>query len=344
MRGMNTKQKILRMLRESGEYVSGQQICGELEVSRAAVWKAVRRLKEEGYPIEAVTNRGYRLLSMDACDLFNQEEVEQRLTTQWAGRPLRFMDEIDSTNAEAFRLSESGFPHGTLAAAGAQTAGRGRRGRTWQSPPGGNLYMSLLLKPQMPPEQAPMLTLAAALAVYEAVTDLGLEKDGCGVGIKWPNDIVVRPCGEDAWRKVCGILTEMRMEEREIRDIVIGIGINVNQDTFPEELAGMAGSLLTAAGRPFQRAELAAGVWKHFEPLYELLLREGSLHPFREQYESALVNRGREVRVLDPQQPYEGIAQGITDTGELLVLRRDTGETEAVGTGEVSVRGVNGYV
>ena len=186
-----------------------------------------------------------------------------------------------------------------------------------------------------------MLTLVMALSVFRACEELyGNE---CTFGIKWPNDIVVSARGED-YHKICGILTEMRMEEKEIRDIVIGIGINVNQTEFPEEIRQTAGSLALALGREVSRADLTAAVWRYFEEYYERFAGAQTLKPLREEYERALVNRGRKVRVLDPSAPFEGTAVGINDLGELLVQRDADGGLTPIGTGEVSVRGVMGYV
>ena len=338
---MDRKQEVLRQLREADDYLSGQQLCEALGVSRTAVWKIIKRLKEDGYPIEAVTNKGYRLLSVEGKDLLNQEELERRLNTRWAGHPLFYMQETGSTNTDIFRFSEEGYPQGTLAVSAKQTAGKGRRGRTWISPPDVNIYMSILLKPGFKPETAPMLTLVMALAVHRACEELyGAE---CDFGIKWPNDIVADARGE-GYRKICGILTEMRVEENEIRDIVIGTGLNVNQTGFPDEIRETAGSLALALGRQVSRADLVAAVWQHFEAYYEVFEKAQSLKPLKEQYERALVNRGKKVRVLDPIEPFEGTALGISGTGELLVQPDDGSAVREIGTGEVSVRGVMGYV
>ena len=362
---MDKKQQILRKLKESQEYLSGQQLSEALGVSRTAVWKIIGKLKQEGYPIEAVTNKGYRLLSVEDRDIFNKEEVENRLRTRWAGHPLLYSEETGSTNNDIFALSDQGFPHGTLALTGTQTAGKGRRGRLWISPPDVNIYMSILLRPDLRPESAPMLTLVMALAVYEACEELyasGKEYDtretaqeadraqGTGdgspslkFGIKWPNDIVVSADG-GPYKKICGILTEMRMEEKEIRDIVIGTGINANQTEFPEEIRETAGSLALALGHAVNRAELTAETWRFFEADFEAFCETQSLEPLRDKYEAALVNRGRKVRVLDPQEPYEGTAMGITPGGELIVRPEDGSADREVSSGEVSVRGVMGYV
>ena len=170
--GMDRKQEVLRQLREADGYLSGQQLCEALGISRTAVWKIIGKLKQEGYPIEAVTNKGYRLLSVEGRDLFNKEEVENRLRTRWAGHPLIYSEETGSTNADIFGLSDRGYPQGTLAVTSKQTTGKGRRGRTWISPPDVNVYMSILLRPDFRPETAPMLTLVMALAVFRACEEL----------------------------------------------------------------------------------------------------------------------------------------------------------------------------
>ena len=365
MSTMNNKQQILRLLRDADRHMSGQYLCERLGISRTAVWKIIRKLKQEGYPIEAVTNKGYRLLSVEGRDLFNKDELENVLDTGWAGHPLIYKAGTGSTNADIFSLSDEGYPEGTLVVTSRQTAGKGRRGRAWISPADVNIYMSILLKPEIRADKAPMLTLVMALAVYEACEELyasGKEYDtretaqeadraqGTGdgspslkFGIKWPNDIVVSADG-GPYKKICGILTEMRMEEKEIRDIVIGTGINANQTEFPEEIRETAGSLALALGHAVNRAELTAETWRFFEADFEAFCETQSLEPLRDKYEAALVNRGRKVRVLDPQEPYEGTAMGITAGGELIVRPQDGSADREVSSGEVSVRGVMGYV
>lgn len=345
------KDEILNALREAGgEFISGQQLCRHFGVSRTAVWKAISRLREEGYAIEAVTNRGYRLGETDEeePDLFNAQEIERFLHTRWAGHPLFFRKQTGSTNDDILRMSDEGAAQGTLETAAAQTAGKGRRGRTWISVPDCNIYMSILLRPSLRADKAPMSTLVMALSACQAVTDLFPEisvprtesADLCA-GIKWPNDLVIGRAGE--YRKFTGILTEMRLEETQIRDVVVGIGINVNETEFFDEIRQSATSLKLALGKRVSRAQLTARIWERFEGNYEIFEAAGSLLPLKDAYEALLVNIGRRVRVLDPQSPFEGTAEGITGTGELIV-RTDEGEIRCVGAGEVSVRGVNGYV
>ncbi len=322
-----------------------------LGVSRTAVWKNIQKLKEEGYPIEAVTNKGYRLLSVGEADIFDREQIAAKLTTAWAGRPLIYREETGSTNDDIFALAAQGYPHGTLVVASRQTAGKGRRGRTWISPREGNVYMSILLKPDLPPDVTPMLTVVMALSVYQASLDAASAQDAsseedaarCRFGIKWPNDIVVSVDG-GPYRKLCGILTEMRMEDREISAITIGIGLNVNQTEFAPEIAENATSYSLALGRKINRAALSAWTWNHFEENYNLFAQTRDFSKLHDAYEEGLVNKGRAVHVLDPRAPFTGTAVGINLQGELLVQPDDGSPVRTIASGEVSVRGVQGYV
>jgi BirA family biotin operon repressor/biotin-[acetyl-CoA-carboxylase] ligase len=324
------KAEILTMLRESGGYVSGQELCNKFGVSRTAVWKAVNQLKEMGYEIEAVSNKGYHLVS--APDVMNEAEIKSLLHTEWAGQELFCFDTIDSTNTKAKELAEQGYPSGTLVVSDRQVAGKGRRGRNWESPAGCGIFMTLALKPDINPNNASMLTLVAALATAKAITDV----TGADAKIKWPNDIVING------KKICGILTEMSAQFDYISHIVIGIGINVNNEHFPEELKETAGSLFLACGRRFHRAELIARFLERFEKDYAVFLETEDLEGLMKEYNALLVNAQQQVRVLDPKEPFEGKAVGITKKGELIV---DTWESrKLVSSGEVSVRGIYGYV
>lgn len=319
------------MLREQAGYLSGQQICERLEVSRTAVWKAVNSLRKDGYEIEAVQNKGYRLLA--APDIISEEELRSRMKTKWAGRQAVYLEEVDSTNTEAKRRAEAGAPHGCLIVAGKQNAGKGRRGRGWSSPVGDCVYMSLLLRPPFAPDKAPMLTLVMALSGAQAVE----EASGLSCGIKWPNDLVVNG------KKMCGILTEMSTEVDYIHHVVIGVGYNVNNSSFPKELEDMATSLAIEAGRRFCRMDFIERTMFYFEKNYENFLEAGDMSALREMYEGFLLNKDRAVRVLEPGNEYEAVARGITATGELLV-EKENGESVRVYAGEVSVRGIYGYV
>lgn len=331
------KSDILTLLRNSKDYVSGQQLCDQFGVSRTAVWKVINQLKEEGYEIESVPRKGYRLVETPK-DILSKSEIASRLHTKWAGRKLYYFESTGSTNTDAKRLAEEGEPHGTTIVANMQTAGRGRRGRTWQSPAGANTYFTILLKPDFSPDKASMLTLVMALSVAEAIEEItGLKAD-----IKWPNDIVVHK------KKVVGMLTEMSTtpEMDEIQYVVIGVGTNVNYDSpedFPEELRPTATSLRMEAGHLINRAALTERMLARFEVNYEKFEETLDLSGLMDSYEKHLINVGAQVRVLDPAGEYTGISRGINAVGELLV-EKENGETINVYAGEVSVRGLYGYV
>lgn len=325
------KDEVLAALRERGGYVSGQELCDRFSVSRTAIWKAVSKLKEEGYEIDSVPNRGYCLLT--SPDAMTEAEIRSYLHTEKMGKSLVCFADTDSTNIQAKLLAEQNAPDGTLVCSDQQTKGRGRRGRAWDSPPGEAIYMSLLLRPDIHPEHASMLTLVMGMAVADAINEL---MGGESAGIKWPNDVVLKG------KKVSGTLTEMSTEMDCIHYVVIGTGINVNTQKFPKELA-QATSLRLAAGHSFRRAELIALCMKYFEKYYALFERTEDLSLLIDEYNRLLVNRNREVRVLEPGNEYTGLALGINNQGELLV-RRENGRVDEIYAGEVSVRGVYGYV
>lgn len=322
------KTEVLRILRSRGGAVSGQELCEKFGVSRTAIWKVIGQLKDEGYEIESVTNRGYELKSVP--DRLTRHELESRLADCEFGRTVLAFDRVPSTN-QVLKENMDERPHGMLAIAEEQTMGKGRRGRAWQSPPGTGIWMSLLLKNMRQPELGPMVTIVAALAVERAIGEtLG------DVRIKWPNDIVIRG------KKVCGILTEMSAEVDYVHGIVVGIGINVHQTEFPEELSETATSLYLETGKHFSRPELVERILRHFEKLYELFLRDGDVRSLCEEYNGALVNAGEKIRVIAGEESFTGIGQGIDSRGRLLV--QTDGGVRTVRSGEVSVRGVYGYV
>ena len=262
------------------------------------------------------------------------EHIEENLKTKWIGKKIFFYDSIDSTNARAKEEAKQGVPGGTLFVAEGQTAGRGRRGRDWESPAGKNIYFTLLLKPDCVPNQAAMLTLVMAMAVAEAI-ERSVQTGT--VRIKWPNDIVING------RKVCGILTEMGLKGTAIDYVAVGVGLNVYRQKFGPELADKAADIETLCGKKISRSALLVDILEIFEEKYAVFQKDLSLARLKCGYDKILVNRGLEVRVLDPKGEYSGIALGITDTGELLVRQSDGSVTE-VYAGEVSVRGICGYV
>lgn len=241
--------------------------------------------------------------------------------------------EIDSTNNKAKQLAMEGAPHGSLITADRQTAGRGRRGRTWLSADDDNIYMTLLLRPGFAPDKAPMLTLVMAYSVVHAIQ----ECTGLKTQIKWPNDLV--------WegRKLVGILTEMSVCESGIGYVVVGVGVNVNTEHFSEEVADTAVSIYQATGKAWKKEEIIASIVKNFEENYKLFEQTEDLSGIREAYNVFLVNCGKEVCISDEKETYRAHALGINERGELMI-QRENGEEEAVYAGEVSVRGVYGYV
>ena len=321
------------MLKEADDHISGQQLCEQFQVSRTAVWKVVNQLKEEGYQVEAVRNKGYRII--ESPDVLTREELAVQIgdATRWAGQEIVCFTETDSTNVRARKLGENGAAHGTLVVAEQQTAGRGRRGRGWESPAGSSIYMSLLLRPEFLPNKAPMLTIVMAYSVATALR----EQTGLDFRIKWPNDIVLNG------KKVVGILTEMSTEIEYINHVVIGVGINVNTEAFPEEICATATSIRRESGKTWRRAELIAAILRQFEVQYERFVKEEDLAYLREAYDAILVNCNREVRILGEKDGYRAVALGIDDQGELLVRKEDWTVT-SVYAGEVSVRGIYGYV
>ena len=243
------------------------------------------------------------------------------------------LEQIDSTNTEARRQAMQGIAEGLVITAEKQTAGKGRRGRNWESPEGENLYFSMLLRPKVLIDKTPMLTLIMALSVAKAVEKF------CGLNpaIKWPNDLVL------SGKKICGILTEMHMLDGQIEDVIVGTGININQELFSSELEDKATSLSLECNRKLDKKKLLVAALDEFETLYETFLKVQDLSFLQEEYNERLINKNKEVLVLEPGNEYTAIAQGINSKGELLVLKED-GSKEAVYAGEVSVRGIYGYV
>ena len=263
--------------------------------------------------------------------IYNETTIADQIHTKWAGKTVHFARETDSTNLWIKRLAKEGASEGTLALAEFQSAGRGRLGRSWEVPEGTSVMMSILLRPKFEPQYAPTLTLVMGMAVAKAVKNLGFD-----VSIKWPNDVVV------SHKKICGILTEMGVRDGKIDYAVIGVGINVNIREFPEEMADKATSLYLESGREFDRSQIPGLVMEAFEKYYEKFAATCDLSGLKEEYESILANYNQPVRVL-AKEPYEGVARGITDGGELLVEKTD-GTIVAVSAGEVSVRGLYIYV
>ena len=322
------KEAILQMLKSGPDFISGQDLCEYFKVSRTAVWKVINQLKEEGYEIEAVNRKGYRLVS--SPDILSESEILSGLTSGVMGKKIYRYDCIGSTNDQARMLAEKGAIDGSLVIAETQDRAKGRRGRGFFAPPGSGIWMSLILKPQIPPVEASMITLIGAMAVRDMLESYGL--DG---GIKWPNDLVVDK------KKITGILTEMSAGPDQINYIVLGIGINVNMKEFPEELKESAISMAMVSGKNYHRAEIIQRVMKSFEEYYRVFLKEGNLVFMKQQYNECLVHMNKEISVHEIRRVWKGISKGINDIGELIVATEE-GDT-VVRSGEVSIRGIYGY-
>ena len=334
---MDIKTSILRMIRQSRGYVSGQSLCEVLGVSRTAVWKYVNQLKEEGYEFDAVSNKGYRIVKYP--DIITREEIESMLPEGLAVTNVVYYHETDSTNTRAKQAAEEGEKSGTLFITECQTGGRGRRGRSWESPAGSGIWMSLLLRPEIKPFDASMLTIVAAMGMKDAIEEIiggGTGQGGIHCKIKWPNDIVL---GD---RKICGMLTEMSAETDWINYVVIGIGVNVNTTEFDDSIKDMASSILLQTGSSVKRSDVVVAFARHFSRYYDEFLKECNLSGLADDYNKALINVGRDVKIVERDGSFVAKAVGIDETGSLIVEK--DGDTKRIVAGEVSVRGLYGYV
>lgn len=324
------KEKILALLKSTSDYVSGQDICNRLGVSRTAVWKNINALKQEGYEIDSVNNKGYRLISEP--DIINEMRIREYMHAKWMAKNIIYLPVTDSTNTQAKRLGEEGAEHGTLVVTQCQTAGRGRRGRSWESPEG-NVYFTFLLRPDVEVSRASMITLISALALAKAIEKV----TGLHTQIKWPNDVVANG------KKLCGILTESSTDLEYINYVVVGIGINVNQISFPEEIADKASSLLLELGHSVNRGEVLGEFLNLFEMYYEIFIETEDMSGLIDTYNEMLVNCGREVKIIEKDNERILKAIGIDENGGLIVENPE-GVRESIISGEVSVRGLYGYV
>ncbi len=323
-----TKDKVFTLLC-GGAFISGQEIGDKLGISRAAVWKAINSLKADGHQIESVTNRGYRLTK--SLEKLSKSEI----LTHFSGNAPEMMvlAEVDSTNTVAKQLAEQGAPHGPLVIADCQTGGRGRLGRSFASPSGVGVYFSAILRPEVEPGRLMHLTAVAAVAAREAI----LAACGAAPGIKWTNDLIF------GTKKVAGILTEMSLEAESgrVNYAIVGIGINCNQGEFPAEIAEVATSIFLETGEKVDRNLLAAELGKQILDGFATMFTEKAAWMAR--YRTHCMTVGREIRVVRGNQERFGRAISIDDDGGLLVEYQD-GETATVNSGEVSVRGMYGYL
>lgn len=320
--------EIIRALKGSPSgFVSGEALKKALGLSRTAVWKHMKNLKDMGFRIEASPSKGYTLKPPidPAKSPFNSVEISSALSTAFIGKNIFFYPSIDSTNRRAFELGRTGAPEGTAVIADEQTKGRGRLERTWESPPGLNLYLSLILRPRILPYDAQKLTLLMAVAAAEAVNAFLPGK----AAVKWPNDILIDS------KKAAGILMEMDSEPDSVNFIVAGIGVNINMtpDEMPQSIRRTATSIREKAGAPVSRADFTRALFSSVEKWYKIFMGEG-FGPVLKRWRELFDREGKTVRVTSVNRTVEGICLGIDDSGALL-LRLPSGVTERVLSGDV---------
>ncbi|MBU5425261.1 biotin--[acetyl-CoA-carboxylase] ligase [Tissierella pigra] len=325
------KQKILNMLKNGEDFISGEEISKEFHMTRAAIWKYINALKEDGYNIESVPSKGYKIISLP--DILTLEEVEPYLDTSFIGRNIKYFDTIDSTNKKAKKIAFD-ENEGTVVISEEQTEGKGRLGRHWVSPKGKGIWMSIILKPKVDPIKVSKITLLGAAAVHKALKNMNIESQ-----IKWPNDILIDG------KKICGILTEMNCELNMINYVVMGIGINVNfnQEDIPVDLKDKAMSIKISKGIEINRKELLGNIINEFEKLYIDFRDKKSISKAIKVCRESSALIGKEVRIIKGEEETLGKVLDINEEGELVVEFQD-GTVDNIYSGEVSVRGLNGYI
>ncbi|MGN0441991.1 MAG: biotin--[acetyl-CoA-carboxylase] ligase [Acutalibacteraceae bacterium] len=320
------QKKILDILLNTDDFISGQEISEKLGVSRQAVWKSINALKENGYEIQSVTNRGYRLVS--SPNYLNESSLKSLLHNKIIGKNLIVLDSVNSTNDYLKKLGNEGCENGTVVAAREQTKGKGRLGRTWQTKKDDGIAFSVLLRPNVAPSEVSAITPLAGLAVCKAIREY--TKLDCV--IKWPNDIIV------GRKKLVGILTEMSAEFDAVEYVITGIGINVDHTSFPEDIAFKATSLLLETGRHIDKNEFLACVLEHLEN--EFVKNNLELTPTAlSEYTDLCATVGRSVTFQRGTRRISGMAVGISEHGELKVMMSD-GTICLVNSGEVTVQGI----
>ena len=324
---MSTKQQLLIYLKKhKGDWVSGESLAHTMAVSRAAIWKHVCNLREEGYVIESSRKRGYIL--RQASDLLLADEIQEGLNTSTFGkRGIVYFSETDSTNIRAKVIANDGAHEGTVVVAEKQTHGRGRRGRRWFSPPDDGIYTSIILRPLLPPNEAPKLTLLASVAVAEALISM----TSLDVNIKWPNDILING------RKIAGILTEISTEMDRIDYVVIGVGLNVNTlcESFPSDIRDRATSILMETGKPFPRIALLRAYLEWLEIYYETFKTKG-FQPVMNRWKNLADIIGRRISVDMIDRVSTGEVLDVDKNG-FLILRNNKGAIERIISGDVTL-------
>jgi BirA family transcriptional regulator, biotin operon repressor / biotin---[acetyl-CoA-carboxylase] ligase len=320
-------EEIIRLLKDrSPGSLSGEEMSRRLKVTRAAVWKRVRHLRALGYKIEASTRTGYRLIR--SPDLLTPSEVRPLLRTKWMGRAIHHFHSTDSTNSMAYQLALQGAEEGEVVVAETQKKGRGRLGRKWYSPPFTNLYLSVILRPEIPPQQASLMTLMAAVATAGAIQKFS----GLQPMIKWPNDILLKN------RKVAGLLNEIHSETDRIHFVILGIGVNLNMDEkmFSKEILSLATSLKRETGQSISRKAFLQTLLEELEMWYETFLREGAPAVLKAWRDKARI-QGRPVKVTSFGEVCAGTAIDLDSDGA-LILETEEGERKRIVAGDIEYR------
>ncbi|NQX64853.1 biotin--[acetyl-CoA-carboxylase] ligase [Paenibacillus alba] len=320
-------ERILELFQESPDaYVSGEEISRRLNVSRTAIWKHIEELRAAGYEFEAAPRKGYRLVSKP--DRWQVSKLLSGLKTKVLGQKVHVYGAVDSTQTIAHALVASGAPEGTIVLAEEQTAGRGRMGRAWHSPPGKGIWMSMVLTPRVPVYFMPQLTLLSAVALCRSIQKVCQVE----IGIKWPNDLLIKG------KKVSGILLESSGEDERLKYVIAGIGISVNLKTedYPEELRNIATSLAIESGQEISREHLVQAFLQEFEDLYALYMDKG-FAPIRLLWEALSVTLKRPIRTYSPSGPIEGIADSLDDSGALTVITAN-GEKIKIYSGDIELK------
>ena len=318
------KEKILHILRSAkAGFISGADLASRLGISRTMVWKHIKELEREGFGIEAMPSQGYRITLVP--DMLRQSELAQGLKTKSIGKDIRLFPEVVSTNTLAMEAASQGAPEGTVIIAETQTGGKGRLGRTWISPRG-NLYFSVILRPQIPTHKAPLITLVGAVAVASAI------RKHCSLqaAIKWPNDILI------SGKKAAGLLTEMSAEPDRIRHIALGIGVDVNMELqeLPPDIRMNTTTLAAEAGGKIDRRLLLQQILRDLEHWYRIFL--ASEAEVLKEWERLNMTIGNRVAVSGSREVFEGLAQGIDPEGRLMVAL-DNNTIRIVAAGDVTI-------
>lgn len=325
------KNEILNILKNKSEHISGEKISKELNISRTTVWNYINALKKDGYEIESVTNKGYKILSNP--DLLNYSEIEEFLTTKYIGREFIYLESVDSTNRIAKELAYE-KEEGLVVISEEQLGGKGRMGRNWISPKYKGIWMTILIKPDIDPSEASKITLIASAAIHRAMDKMGIYTQ-----IKWPNDILINR------KKICGILTEMNCELDLVNYMIVGIGINANLDRkdFSEDLKEKASSIKIEVGKEVNRKELVGNILNEFEKLYDIYKNNGHIKESIEINRQNLVFLNEKIKIIKKGNEEIALAKDLDDNGMLVVEHEDE-SIEKIFSGEISIRGLNGYI